>query len=313
MHPVLRTAIGFLTIVGLCATAHADRLSVGFGIGAKIDANRLGETIATDGLDAAAPRIQVLPGFEGAGDPVPELAFLDQAVITSENTLVVFEDLGLISNLQQGGAMVALDIAVNVRYDFLDALFVRLGFNYNFKVSGGETTWDSPLGSHSQLWDYSAMAIPLHFGVNVPIQEGKYNVYAGLGLTWASGGFDLELKAPAGWYYVAANGADLGSNPFGNDENGNLVPATLGEINESNSIRDSAIGVGYIVGADAEIANNLNILIESETQYVAKMSEATAFNDQNAAFAFGAPKLAYPAIPGGTILRIGVKYHFMDL
>ena len=52
--------------------------------------------------------------------------------------------------------------------------------------------------------------------------------------------------------------------------------------------------------ADAEVYENLNILIESETQYVAKMSEATAFNDANAGVVFGSPKLASRCAPQST-------------
>jgi len=313
MHPVLRFGTAAAIAVSMCAVSSPaqaeDRLSVGFGFGYKVDANRLGQTITTDGLDAAAPRLQVLNGFEGPGDPVPEVAFLDQAVIPSENSLVVLEDLGQISDLEQGGTMVAFDLHLNLRYDFLDVLFARIGFNYSFKGIGGRTSWKSELGDHSHDWDYSAIGIPLHIGVNVPIQEGKYNVYAGLGVAWASGGFTLHLQAPAGWYYVAANG----SNPFGVDENGQLAPARLDAVDEEASIEGSAIGLGYLVGVDGQLVDNLNIFVEAETQYVAKMSEAVAFTDQDVTEVFGAPKLAYPAIPVGQIIRIGVKYTFLEM
>lgn len=319
MHPVLRFGAAAVVAAGLCgitSPAQAeDRLSVGFGFGYKIDANRLGETISTDGLDAAAPRIQILPGFEAAGDPVPEIAFLDQAVITAENSLVVLEDLGMISDLQQGGAMVAFDIALNIRYDFLDVLFARIGFNYSFRGIGGETSWKSDqdgdgnfTDEHLQKWDYQAIGIPLYVGVNVPVLDGKFNAYAGIGAAWASGGFTLELKAPAGWYYVAANG----TNPFAAGENG-LEPARLGAIHEKASIEGSAIGLGYLVGVDGEVVENLNVFVESETQYVAKMSEAVAFSDEGSAQIFGAPKLAYPAIPGGQVIRLGLKYTFLTM
>ena len=310
MHPVLRIGTAAAIAVGLSAVASPadakDGLSVGFGFGYKVDANQLGQTISTDGLDAAAPRMQILPGFEGAGDPVPEVAFLDQAAIVAENTLVVLEDLGQISELEAGGAMVAFDLHLHVRYDFLNVLFARVGFNYNFKGMGGKTTWKSDLGNHAQEWDYSAMAIPLHIGVNVPIEEGKYNVYAGVGAVWASGGFSLKITAPEGFYLAAVNDAV----PFVPGEDGQLTATPLGAINEEASIEGSAIGLGYLIGVDGEVADNLHMFVEAETQYVAKMSEAVAFSDDNSSRLFGAPKLAYPAIPGGQVLRLGVKYVF---
>lgn len=309
MHPVLRIGTAAAITVGLCAAASTalakDRLSVGFGFGYKIDANQLGQTISTDGLDAAAPRFFFLPGFEAPGDPIPEVAFLDQAAITAENTLVVLEDLGQISDLEAGGAMVAFDLHLHVRYDFLDVLFARVGFNYSFKAIGGKTSWKSELGDHLQEWDYSAIGIPLHIGVNVPIQEGKYNVYAGVGVAWASGGFTLHLVAPEGYYYAAVNA----EAPFAGGADG-LDARPLGAVDEEAAIEGSAIGLGYLIGVDGEVADNLHMFVEAETQYVAKMSEAVAFSDEDSGVLFGAPKLAYPAIPGGQVLRLGVKYVF---
>lgn len=308
MSSFSRIGLSLLIVAGMASTATAkDRLSVGLGFGYKIDANQLGETISTDGLDAAAPRFQVLPGFESANDPVPEVTFLDQAVITPENTLVVLEDQGEISNLETGGAIVAMDIALNLRYDFLDVLFARVGFNYNFKIAGGETSWTSERGSHLQKWEYSAMAVPVTVGVNVPFFEGKYNVYAGVGVTWASGGFELEFKAPEGYFFAGANRD--GALAF-DAESASLQPGRVGAISEKAAIEGSAIGLGYVIGLDGQIAEDLSLFLEAETQYVAKMSAAVAFSDEDSARVFGSDKLAYPAIPGGQIIRIGVKYTF---
>ncbi len=315
MHPVLRIGTAALVTAGLCAIASPadakDGLSVGFGFGYKIDANQLGQTISTDGLDAAAPRPLALPGFDdtfspGTTDPAPEFALLDQSAIIAENSLVVLEDLEQISNLETGGAMVAFDLHIHVRYDFLDVLFARLGFNYNFKGIGGRTSWTSEYGDHLQEWDYSAIGIPLHIGVNVPIAEGKYNVYAGVGVAWASGGFNLHIVAPEGFYYAAVNDP-LGFSP---NENNQLDATPLGAIDEQASIEGSAIGLGYLIGVDGAIADSLHMFVEAETQYVAKMSEAVAFSDEDSGRLFGASKLAYPAIPGGQVLRLGVKYMF---
>lgn len=311
MNRLVRLAVAAVFVAGMASAAAAkDRLSVGLGFGYKIDANQLGETIATDGLDAAAPRFQVLPGFEGSGDPVPELAFLDQSVVVPENTLTVLENTGEISDLKPGGAIVAMDIAVNLRYDFLDVLFARVGFNYNTKIAGGETSWTSDRGSHLQKWSYSAMAVPVTVGVNVPLFEGKYNVYAGVGVTWASGGFELELKAPEGAYFGAANSdTPLAFDP----ELGALAPGRVGAIDEKAAIEGSAIGLGYVIGMDGELMEDLSLFIEAETQYVAKMSAAVAFSDPDSGQVFGSDKLAYPAIPGGQIIRIGVKYTFFTM
>lgn len=313
MSSFSRFGLSLLLVTAMASTAAAkDRLSVGLGFGYKIDANQLGETISTDGLDAAAPRFRFIDGLESAADPAAEAVFLDQAVITPENTLVVLADLpeghpDRITNLETGGAIVAMDIAINLRYDFLDVLFARVGFNYNFKIAGGETSWTSGRGNHLQKWEYSAMAVPVTVGVNVPLFEGKYNVYAGVGVTWASGGFELEFKAPEGYFYAGANQ----DPPFAYDASiGGLNAPRVGEITEKAAIEGSAIGLGYVIGLDGQIAEDLALFLEAETQYVAKMSEAVAFSDEDSAKVFGSDKLAYPAIPGGQIIRIGVKYTF---
>lgn len=303
MHPMIRLAVVAAALLGLTATATAkDRLSVGLGFGYKIDANRLGETISTDGLDAGAPQLVALPPLP---NDLGELALVDQSVIVPENTLIVFEDQGSISDLETNGAMIAFDIALNLQYNFLDVLFARVGFNYNTKVSGGKTSWKSELGDHLQEWGYSAWVIPVTIGVNVPIQEGKYNVYAGVGVAYGSGGFDITLKAPAGAFSNAANAGDVveGADAFG----------TSGEVDEEASVRDSAIGLTYLVGLDGEFAENLGMFMEAETQYVAAMEKTVSFSDDDSAAVFGSDRLAYPAIPGGFIVRLGVKYTFFTM
>lgn len=303
MHRMIRLAVAAAVLLGFTTTATAkDRLSVGFGIGYKIDANRLGETIATDGLDAGAPQLVALPPAPG---DLGEFALLDQSVIVPENTLIVFEDQGVISNLETGGAMVALDIALNVQYTFLDVLFARVGFNYNMKVLGGKTSWTSEFGDHLQEWGYSAWLIPVTLGVNVPIQEGKYNVYAGLGVAYGSGGFDIKLEGPAGYFAQAANAGDVveGGDAFGRS----------GEIREEASVRDSGIGLTYLVGVDGEFMENLGMFMEAETQYVSSMEKTVFFSDDDSAKVFGSDRLAYPAIPGGFIVRLGVKYTFFTM
>ena len=305
MKKYLVVALALAVALSLGAPAMAkDGLSTGVGFGLKFDNNNLGSAILKDGLERSGSTADV---------------------IIAENQLTVMENKNMIKDLEANGAMSAADLALNARYDFLGYLFARLGYNYNWKVMGGDTSWKytassgiaaydayisgtNPLAVNlegakaSQEWDYSAWAIPLTVGLNLPIAEGKFNVYIGLGVTYASGEWSAKIVEPASVFGVL-----LGSNVT-------LSPAQVGALATNPAIKETVKfdyagwGLNFLVGFDAEVYENISVFIEWENQYVAGMSDAVELKTASAITALGTDQIAYPVVPGGQILRFGAKY-----
>jgi len=262
-------------------------LTVGAGLGAKFNAGQLADTISNDGLERSGT---------------------NNDVILPENVLEVYKSKGLISDLETCGSLTAVDFAINVRYDMFNFLFARLGFDYNRLLFGGETTWkwtataNALVGGgalafggkeHSQTWGYSAMAIPFTVGFNLPVNDGKINFYLGFGLTYAKGGFSVEIEGPTAAWVIMTSDAAL------------AVPGTSKQKVEFET---SAIGFNYLLGVDAEVYENLSVFLEVESQMAAGMSDAETLNAKGTAI-LGTDTIAKIQVPGGQIFRVGAKYY----
>jgi len=263
-------------------------LSVGIGIGLKPNLNNLGDTIADDGLDGS------------------ESHEIWGKAIVDEKTLLVLEEKGLIKDLETNGAMSGLDLALKVRYDFLDKFFVSTGFNYTMKIMGGETEWkydtltglalsanvsavngNSIIGkTASQTFESSAWGIPLLVGINVAAMDGKVNFYGGLGLNLSSGKWSVEIKTP-----------DIA---FG-------IDATTDSTEE---VEFSYMGIApmYAIGVSAAIVEGIEVFIEWETVLGVGYSDVEDLETTVGAVALGTDQLAYPVVTGGSILRVGATY-----
>jgi len=301
MKKVLFFLLALAVAFSLGAPAMAkDGLSFGVGIGTKFDPNGLADTIMKDGLERTGSNNDVL---------IPE------------NTLTVMKHYHVIRDLNLNGSMMTLDLAANVRYDFLNALFIRLGINTCNVVAGGETSWKYTQlaaasvvmaggaldtgGTHVQKWDYNSTAIPLTFGVNLPVADGKYNFYAGLGVTWARAWWSIEITAPFGGYAVGAQGAYAEAAVV----YGAAAGLAVQRVNERLTFRSKgSLGLNFLVGADASIGGPLSLFVEFENQYVAKMTRGVAVKSHQAVMLLNTATIAYPVVPGGQVLRLGLKY-----
>ncbi len=301
MKKVLFFLLALAVAFSFSAPAMAkDGLSFGVGLGTKFNPNDLTGTIMKDGLERTGSNSDVL---------IPE------------NTLQVMKHYHLIRDLKLNGNMTTLDLAANVRYDFLNALFIRLGINNARVIAGGETSWKFTQlaaaslvmaggamdtgGTMSQKWNYNSTCIPLTIGVNLPIADGKYNFYAGLGVTWAKGWWSIEVTAPFGGYAVAASGA------YGEAAlvYGAAAGLALQRVQERLTFRSKgSFGLNFLVGADANIGGPLALFIEWETQYAGVQSKAIAVKSHQAYMLLNTATIAYPVVPGGQSLRIGLKY-----
>lgn len=263
-------------------------LSVGLGMGILPNCAGMGATILDDGLNVyyTTPNAANQPSYN------------EIKIIRDEQSLTDAKEAGDITDLETNGPMMGMDFGLQVRYDY-SYFFARTGFNYAKKVAGGETTWtDAGTGDkYEQNWDYSSIAIPLTLGINIPALEGKLNFYMGFSMAYMSGSWeveivapDLQLKAPA----TASNFTTLG--PLG-------FPGT----SETPKFEASGLAMGYLIGVDAEVYENVAIFFEYESLTLA---EIDSYNVKNAWFkAAGVNTLSYTSIVGGSFIRFGAKYH----
>jgi len=422
-------AFALALALGVSASAFAkDGLSFGFGIGFKDNPSSLDGTVNHDGL-------------AGTG-AAPDSTIGNRSLYSTAN-LETMKKNGLISSFEDTGTMKSVDFAVNARYDFMDFMFVRLGFDYNMSLIGGDKSWKYAAGAghvgaadasdmvadpstgatvgnvvalltvlgHAsasleanntfaitmltlqglaqanpttvgawltqlgngnigngigvaagagalaagfgnpndlgmavkfnsagpaagakavQNWSYNSWAIPLTFGFNMPINDGKYNVYTGIGLVYASGSWKVEGDMPANaffsinevqtqiaaWAITAAGTAGAtGSNPgavgglnaaTGTTANSSVNVCSAGK--ETFEFSSSSLGINWLIGVDAEVAPQMSVFFEVETQMVAAMSDSHKKTILGLGGLGPDKYVTYTNIPGGQIFRIGGKY-----
>jgi hypothetical protein len=228
--------------------------------------------------------------------------------------------------------MQGLNTALRVRYDFLNAFFARVGFVYDMQISGGETSYKfgsnaayylaaSMLGAPSgnvaaltnltaalaginngkvtQTWTYGYWSIPVTIGINVPISDGKYNIYAGLGITYYSGFWQLEMEVPAG-YSV--------NNLLVNTQTGSVSGSIAAADKEKVKFEISGFGFNYSIGASAQVYQDVSIFIEWEATIAAGMSDSVKLKSDAGKWAFGADNVYYPVNLSTSLLRFGASY-----
>jgi len=261
-------------------------LSVGLGMGILPNCAGMGATILDDGLNLyfTTPNAANQPSYN------------EIKVIRDEQSLTDAKEAGDITDLETNGPMMGMDFGLQVRYDY-SYFFARTGFNYAKKVAGGETTWtDVATGDkYEQNWDYSSIAIPLTLGINIPALEGKLNFYMGFSMAYMSGSWEVEIVAPDLQLKAPAI--------FGST----LAGAGFPGASETPKFEASGIAMGYLIGVDAEVYENVAIFFEYESLTLA---EIDTYNIKNAWFkAGGVNTLSYTSIVGGSFIRFGAKYH----
>jgi len=280
-------------------------LSVDLGLAYNPNGADMGATILKD-------------GEEGAGNGLfGDVIVSENSLLAAKKTSVVHPALGNlghpIKSVTDDGAMSGINTTLRVRYDFLDAFFVRLGFVYDKQISGGDDSFkltDNALILNSlvagltlqpnemvaasslvgkkvtQEWTYGYWAIPVTVGINVPVTE-KFNLYAGIGLTYYSGYWQLKVKAPAG--YIAGD-------------------TTLGDAKEKCKFEASGIGINWTVGASVVVYQDISIFLEVDTTMAADMSDSEKLKTPAGQAAFGVDNLYYPVSLSTQLIRFGASY-----
>jgi len=283
----------------------------------------LGLAYNPNGADMGATILK--DGEEGAGTGL----FGD--VIVSENQFLAVKKskiLGapLIKSADDDGAMSGINTTLRVRYDFLDAFFVRLGFVYDQQIAGGDDSfkitdnvgllaayvtskgvnsaaniaWGGALagGKITQKWTYGYWAIPVTVGINVPVTE-KFNLYAGIGLTYYSGYWQLKEKVPQG-YMIGDYDRD------GDKDTTDLAIAAAGK--EKVKFEASGIGINWTVGASVVVYQDISIFLEIDTTMAADMSDSEKLKTNQGKMAFSSDNIYYPVSLSTQLIRFGASY-----
>ncbi|ACY19100.1 porin OmpL1 [Haliangium ochraceum] len=336
---------GSLALTAGASSAHADegakRLSVDLSFGVRPDMASLGQTIAQDGTidtaDSTMANLVYSTGQALMGDR-NNMAIWHN----SSNTNSTFRLLG--EEPEVGGPLLGLDIGANARYELDDhvgfPLFVRAGFHYITSVSGGQQR--RVLGDAAQAnpdiagllmangenpadyiggvmeSEYSAswLEIPITVGFKVAINEDSF-MYAGAGISLFRGGFSVGMNVDENYANVLATHIDTEALTVTN-----LSP---GAVNETVEFQLGGVGVNYMIGGQAAIADTgavvfleLNSSGAAKTVYSSRLdanarrlltatSSASLYSEDPEWF----KRLAFPVVAGGGTMRVGLRYYFL--
>ncbi|TGK06591.1 porin OmpL1 [Leptospira semungkisensis] len=265
------------------------------GLGLQFDLGSLGQTIATDGLDASSNYSST------ATDGTPGI--LQRRAIIPENRLLTLQHTtdGLIKT-KANGAMSGIVMSLGYEQDFGKAFFWRVNAHYTRKVSGGQTT-ASFLGYqfYDITWDYNAVQIPVNVGIKLSATEDT-SFYIGAGVHYYKGGWSL-----AGSNRTEDVHQFLSTVP-GATQLSNLVADGTSPVANWENTRFSVAGFApnWVIGAQSRISDKGHVYMEAETLYSFKYGIA---HPSSLGGALGlAPSVAYPIVLGGTQYRFGYKH-----
>jgi len=301
MKKLLVVMLGMAIAISFGSMAMAKNgLSVELGLAYNPNGADMGATILKD-------------GEEGAGTGL----FGD--VVLSENTFLAISKIKTplgspIVSADDDGAMSGINTTLRLRYDFLDAFFVRLGFTFDQQIAGGDDSFkitpmvpllvgmgaDATAAASlagqkvTQEWTYGYWAIPVTVGINVPVTE-RFNLYAGIGLTYYSGYWQLKVKAPAGYIDVNDNGPDA-------------IDVAAGPAREKCKFEASGIGINWTIGTSVAVYQDVSIFLEIDTTMAADMSDSEKLKTPAGQAAFGVDNIYYPVSLSTQLIRFGVSY-----
>jgi len=283
MKKVTILVMALAIAMAFATTAFAKNgLSVDFGIGYNADMAGMGATILNDGEEGTNGT------YLGANADV--LISQKDAKILAANGATTG-----ISNVADAGTMGGVCLNLGVRYDILNLLWFKTGFNYDVNIAS-EQSWNATDGATfngkvKQTWTAGYMAIPIMLGLNLPIQDGKYNVYAGVGLDIFWGYWQVEVSAP-----------------------GNYITGIAAAFKEKAKLETMGVGIHYTLGFDMEVIKNLYVFVEYDVVQAGAISDKVNLGDPTSgtdaiATGLGTPYLYYPVNVSKSTFKFGVKYH----
>ncbi len=334
MKKLLVCMLAMTVALGFGSMAMAkDGLSVELGFAMNFNGADMGKTIVKDGEEAAGWS-SIITNTGTGSVKKSSGSVLGKAIMPENQLLLVSKDANgknVIASVSEGGAMQGLNTALRVRYDFLNMFFARIGFVYDMQISGGETSYKFGPGASTlltaslgymnsvnntavlsalsslnnakvtQTWTYGYWGIPITIGINVPINDGKYNIYAGIGLTYYSGYWQLEMKVPAGYSLTVVSTVDH-----------SVVVSTMTSAapagTEKVKFEVSGLGFNYTLGVSAQVVQDVSVFVEWDATIAAGMSDSVRLKSDAGKIAFGKDNVYYPVNLSTSLIRFGASY-----
>ncbi|MEI7014668.1 porin OmpL1 [Leptospira licerasiae] len=267
------------------------------GLGLQFDLGSLGDTIATDGLDASG-------SYKTTDSTGTQAGVLPRRAIIPENRLLSLQRTtnGLIS-AKTSGAMTGLTLSLGYEQDFGKAFFWRVNAHYTRKVMGGDTSAKFlGQGFYDITWDYHAIQVPVNVGIKLSVTEDTA-FYIGAGVHYFNGGWSLAGSNRLNDVHNALVGAGvtnttiLGLVADGTDPSANW---------EKTTFQVSGVAPNWLLGAQTKISDKGSLYMEVETLFSFKYGIG---HPRSAGGAQGlAPSVAYPQVLGGNQYRFGYKH-----
>ncbi|TGL60434.1 porin OmpL1 [Leptospira sarikeiensis] len=265
------------------------------GLGLQFDLGSLGDTIATDGLDASGSfKTNATTGEEGV---------LPRRAIIPENRLLSLQHTtnGLIS-AKTSGAMTGLVLSLGYEQDFGKAFFWRVNAHYTRKVMGGDTSAKFlGQGFYDITWDYHAVQVPVNVGIKLSVTEDT-SFYIGAGVHYFNGGWSLAGSNRLNDVHNALAAANAPATVLGLVADGTDPVANW----EKTTFQVSGFAPNWLLGAQSRISDKGHIYMEVETLFSFKYGIGHP-RSQGGAEGL-APSVAYPQVLGGNQYRFGYKH-----
>jgi hypothetical protein len=267
------------------------------GLGLQFDLGSLGDTIATDGLDASG-------SYATTDSTGTQSGVLPRKVIIAENRLLSLQHTtnGLIS-AKTNGAMTGLVLSLGYEQDFGKAFFWRANAHYTRKVMGGETTAKFAGQTFYDItWDYHALQVPVNVGIKLSVTEDTA-FYIGAGVHYFNGGWSLAGSNRLNDVHTALVGAGVTNTTI----LGLVADGTDPVANwEKTTFQVSGIAPNWLLGAQSRISDKGHVYMEVETLFSFKYG--VAYPRSQGGMEGLAPSVAYPQVLGGNQYRIGYKH-----
>lgn len=202
------------------------------------------------------------------------------------------------------------NFSFGMKYVFLDFLFIQTGIQFEISMaesyqrikfndySSSYTGNFGPSGGSSleQYASYEYLAVPLIFGINIPLYiKNKYkgNAYIGGGAIFIDANYSFEVHAPEGY---------LGWNQAGQNFSGYDINLEYSEM---------IIGLNVVLGLDYEIFSNTFYFIEFDTIITPSVDATCEVNESN--YNVNTVKTTVPMDFSGSVFRMGISYNVNSL
>jgi hypothetical protein len=326
---VLLCAVFFAGSLYAQDAAAGKSLSVGVSFGVLSNLAGLGATIMKDGeFDTSKESL--------AGSTTTKKIFMsdkDNAIAKHNSESTNSEPLNFLKDYTEGGAMMGVNMELYAMYDMNESLalplFARLGFSYMLQIGGGEQSRTlaagvdqyaaaagfaaAPGGKYEGAtmdltWTAGWMEIPVTLGISLPVGE-KGKVYAGLGVSYFTGGWAAEYKTDAAY---SAYLTTYGTTTYFDKA-----------ATEKVEFAYSGIGLNFLIGAEAYVADSVAITVDywvsgggktiwSKEDLSSNSSKILTLASSNATATTDPEylkRIAFPTVLGGSMFKVGAKFY----